>query len=459
MSESTKLLICPACGAPLDPLPGEATVKCDYCGNSTILPHSMRASGSQGVFATSGTGFDMENMFGQAERMKEVVELVRDGRKIDAIKLFRELTGVGLKEAKDAVDAIQAGKPFALDMGSRVSGTSLNLGPGGNKLGRYIGCGVALLVLGILASVLIPVLATLPFIAAFSSDENLPPVISTALLPGASPTPAFADLVLSIGQEGQGAGMFNNPRFIGVDRSGNMYVGDFEDGRVQVFDSQGGFLRLINIGDTYLRGLAVKPDGTLYLSYDGEIWIYDGDTGEQVGKVPRSDQQYFESIALGADGSLVTVSRGENILRFGRDGILELEIPAAISSISGDSELNTLVAVDGLGNIFALGTFNEAVFIFNPAGDFIDRFGGESENPVSGQSPGHFQAADAIAVDGYGRVFVSDIWGIQVFDSKGQYLDSMDIEGVAFGMALDLKNNLYIASNAKKVLKYALPGP
>jgi len=458
MSESTKLLICPACGAPLDPQPGEATVKCDYCGNSTILPHDLRASGSQGTFATSGTGFDMKNMFGQAERMKEVVELVQNGRKIDAIKLFRELTGVGLKEAKDAVEAIQAGKPFALDMGSRVSGTPGSLSPAVGNLGRWIGCGVVLLVVGILASVLIPV-STIPFIAAFSSSKELPPVISTVVLPEASPTPAFANLVLSFGEQGQGAGMFNDPRSIGVDQSGNIYVGDYEDGRVQVFDSQGNFLRLINIGDTYLQGLAVRPDGTLYLSYDGEIWIYDGNTGKQVGKIARSDQQYFESIALGADGSLVTASRGEDILRFGGDGNLDMEIPAAISSITGDSELNTLVAVDGLGNIYALGTFNEAVFIFNPAGDFKDRFGGESEGPVSGQDPGHFQAPDTITVDGYGRVFVSDIWGIQVFDSQGQYLDSIDIEGVAFGMAVDLKNDLYIASNAKKVLIYRLPGP
>jgi len=458
MSESTKLLICPACGAPLNPQPGEATVKCDYCGNSTILPHAMRASGSQGAFATSGTGFDMKNKFGQAERMKEVVELVQNGRKIDAIKLFRELTGVGLKEAKDAVEAIQAGKPFALDMGLRVSGTPSSLSPTVGNLGRWIGCGVVLLVVGILASVLIPV-STIPFIAAFSSSKEFPPVISTVVLPEASPTPAFASLVLSFGEAGQGAGMFNDPRSIGVDQSGNIYVGDYEDGRVQVFDSQGNFLRLINIGDTYLQGLAVRPNGTLYLSYDGEIWIYDGDTGKQVGKIARSDQQYFESIALGADGSLVTVSRGEDILRFGGDGNLDMEIPAAISSISGDSELNTLVAVDGLGNIYALGTFNEAVFIFNPAGDFKDRFGGESEGPVSGQDPGHFQAPDTITVDGYGRVFVSDIWGIQVFDSQGQYLDSIDIEGVAFGMAVDLKNDLYIASNAKKVLKYQLPGP
>jgi len=36
----------------------------------------------------------------------DVVSLLEQGRKIDAIKLYRERTGTGLKEAKDAVDAI-----------------------------------------------------------------------------------------------------------------------------------------------------------------------------------------------------------------------------------------------------------------------------------------------------------------------------------------------------------------
>ncbi len=43
----------------------------------------------------------------------ELVELVRSGRKIEAVKLYRERHGVGLKEAKDAVEALagEAGIP------------------------------------------------------------------------------------------------------------------------------------------------------------------------------------------------------------------------------------------------------------------------------------------------------------------------------------------------------------
>lgn len=37
----------------------------------------------------------------------EVVELLRQGRKLQAIKVYREATGVGLKQAKDYVESLE----------------------------------------------------------------------------------------------------------------------------------------------------------------------------------------------------------------------------------------------------------------------------------------------------------------------------------------------------------------
>jgi ribosomal protein L7/L12 len=38
----------------------------------------------------------------------EIVALVRSGKPIQAIKLYRQMTGAGLKEAKDAIDGLRA---------------------------------------------------------------------------------------------------------------------------------------------------------------------------------------------------------------------------------------------------------------------------------------------------------------------------------------------------------------
>jgi len=41
-----------------------------------------------------------------AERHDQITDLLRRNRKIEAIRLYRETTGIGLKEAKDAVEEI-----------------------------------------------------------------------------------------------------------------------------------------------------------------------------------------------------------------------------------------------------------------------------------------------------------------------------------------------------------------
>jgi hypothetical protein len=103
------------------------------------------------------------------------------------------------------------------------------------------------------------------------------------------------------------------------------------------------------------------------------------------------------------------------------------------------------VAADGLGNVYALGSFNEAVFKFGPDGKFINRFGG------SGNEPGQLRAASAIAVDGRGRVYVSDIKGIQVFDSDGRYISFLKLQGHAFGMVFNDKNELLVAARTQVI--------
>jgi ribosomal protein L7/L12 len=52
---------------------------------------------------------DLPASVGAAEDPR-LIAAIEDGHQIQAVKLYRELTGVGLKEAKDAVDSISAGR-------------------------------------------------------------------------------------------------------------------------------------------------------------------------------------------------------------------------------------------------------------------------------------------------------------------------------------------------------------
>lgn len=49
-----------------------------------------------------------------SDREAEARQLLASGNKIQAIKLIREMTGLGLKEAKDMAEAMEAGRPVAM---------------------------------------------------------------------------------------------------------------------------------------------------------------------------------------------------------------------------------------------------------------------------------------------------------------------------------------------------------
>jgi DNA-binding beta-propeller fold protein YncE len=263
---------------------------------------------------------------------------------------------------------------------------------------------------------------------------------------------SFANVLLEFGTEGIGPGMFNDARSIAVDGAGRIYVGEYTGGRIQVFDPAGKFQTQWSIGDrkTLLRGLAASRNGTVYIVEGGHIYHYRGETGEKLGQLDY-DRSGFDDVSVGADGGIVTAwqSNRDDIVVFDANGKLVRTIPEAISGASGDSELATRVAVDGAGYIYALGRFNNGVFKFGRDGKFINRFGSD------GDQPGQFRAPYSIAVDGYGRIYVGDIKGIQVFDANGRYLTILNSKGVAFGMVFNDKNELFVVAR-DHVTKYAV---
>jgi sugar lactone lactonase YvrE len=291
---------------------------------------------------------------------------------------------------------------------------------------------------------------------------NVPPFPQLPTPPPSPPSkpaepPGFASVVMTFGSEGIGPGLFTDARSIAVDGAGNIYVGEYGSGRIQVFDPEGKFVNQW-MADTKmpLRGMAADRKGTLYVAQRGTISRYEGATGKPIGQLQFPDGRGFDDVAVTADGGLVAAwfrvmngisfgSRGDNIVRFDANGRAVRTIRDAISQQTDSAELEIRVAVDGLGNVYALGTFNNAVFKFTPEGKFVNKFGG------SGDQPGQFRAPDAIAVDGRGRVYVSDINRVQVFDANGRYIDQFKAGGIASGMAFNDKNELFVASRSKVV--------
>jgi hypothetical protein len=264
----------------------------------------------------------------------------------------------------------------------------------------------------------------------------------------------FGTEVMRFGSEGMGPGKFEDARAIAVDGLGHIFVGDYMSGRIQAFDAEGNFLSQWSLGaESYVDQFAADREGRLFVPDGGELSIYDGLTGAPLGTLPWVDQEswgrYDDSVALGADGGVYGVWDGD-VVRFDRNLQLDLRIADAVASATGGLETTTVLAVNGVGEIYALGESLDVVAKFAPDGRFVDQFGGR------GDDEGSFTAASSIAVDSQGRVYVGDFAGVKVYSPAGQYLDAIGTSGYPLGIALDEKDNLYVASRTE-VIKYTVP--
>lgn len=172
MSAST--FKCPQCHAPIF-YPGgdDATIECMFCGHSVIVPAELRSAPSnpaelfkqvsalgdiaalartdkleaikryrqlfnvglaeaQEAIEQMATGHIREatNLITttptfagasaapltEPQALEQIQKHLGAGNKIEAIKVYRQATGVGLKEAKDAVEAMQAGQAIAFNV-------------------------------------------------------------------------------------------------------------------------------------------------------------------------------------------------------------------------------------------------------------------------------------------------------------------------------------------------------
>jgi LSD1 subclass zinc finger protein len=474
-----KALKCPSCGGPLDmPSGGARSIRCPYCGTTLHVGDELRDKPQAAVFSHLNT---------QVQSIRKLGELVRSGKKIEAIKVYREAFGVSLQEAKEAVDHLAAGEPVQagnvrIETQSSSSEYQSIFDPEAAAalagIGSVaattssIGCG---LVSGMIALVIVVGVGLAAFLFVAPSDEMAGLLdqfgmggIVEVVEPGGvldqyglggivEVVEPEATVVRRLGGEGLGSGLFQDARYIGLDEDGNIYVGDFETGLVTRFEADGSFSnqwQSVPAGETgYLLGMAVSREGHVYTAVSVYLFEYDGETGALLGQYDYADAFTYSDLAVTVEGSLLaTYSRGpvDNLVRFDSAGNGTLISEGVINSLTGDAETIPLVAVDGLGNIYVLGRLNSTVVRLSPSGQLQTRFGGD------GDGEGQFRAPQSITVDGQGNIYVSDIFGVQVFDNNGRYLRTLNIQGPVRDMTFGPEGDLYMVTLDQVVIQYHL---
>ncbi len=478
----TQSFDCPNCGAPLDDQKsGEATFRCPYCNTSVIVPDTLR-TGPKGDTMFHGAVLDGSipsiirsiDPLAHVKELTEIARLAREGKKIEAVKLYRETFDTNLLDAKNAVEALERGEPIKFSKKITYSLTQpiqtvqpipvTQANPMGNlaaqvkkkRRSSVLLLAGFLLLLGL--GVFIFIATESPSGGSGSPSNRVGVLTEVATLKAEAgnlfvPTLSFGDatLLLSFGAKGINPGQFDDARPIAVDSEGAIYIAEYHSGRVQVFDPEGKFVTQWNTGSqkSYVLSMSVDFHGIISVVQSGDLLRFNGETGEVVNVVKNGGVDKLVTYCFATPvGGFGVVTADEDIWIFDPQGKQTIQIAKSVSSISQKSELTSHVTVDGQGNIYILGIFNNAVFKYSPEGKFLNQFGGE------GDEKGQFRAPQEIAVDGQDRVYVSDIKGVQIFDRNGRYMGVIKFDGVALGLTVDRQDNLFVVSNQPKVYKF-----
>lgn len=209
------------------------------------------------------------------------------------------------------------------------------------------------------------------------------PSVPIQFVPPSAPPQTPPPFGLTWGGAGSGDGQFNQPRAVAFSPTGDVYVADTFNSRIQKFTPEGAFLT---------------------------GW---GSQGSGPGQF-----QYASSIATDAAGNVYVVDNGNcRIEKFTSDGTF-LTSWGSLGSGDGQFNLPTGIAVSSANEVYVADQFNQRIQVFSADGAFRRKWGSP------GSEPGQFAVAAAVAVDATGGVFVvdGDNHRIEKFTSDGQFL-------------------------------------
>jgi len=196
------------------------------------------------------------------------------------------------------------------------------------------------------------------------------------------------------GSSGTGNEEFNRPHGIAIDGSGNIWVVDTYNHRVQKFNSSG--------------------------VYQSQF----GSAGSENGEFA-----YPNDITIDEYGNLwITDANNHRVQKFNSSGVYQSQF-GSYGTENGELANPVGITIDTSGNIWVVDSSNERVQKFNSSGVYQSQFGS------SGTGKGEFSYPGYIVTDTLNNIYVSDTsnYRIQKFDSSGTYLLEWGSEGTGNG--------------------------
>ncbi len=268
------------------------------------------------------------------------------------------------------------------------------------------------------------------------------------------------------GTQGTGDGQFTQPTGVAVDSSGNVYVADTQNFRVQKFSPDGTFLTKWETPGMTPAGVAVDSSGNVYAIQFSEIRKF-SPTGTLLmtwGSEGNGDGQlYFASgVAVDPSGNVYVTEGGNNRIQKFSSGGTFLTKWGTQGTGDGQFQNPFSSAADSSGNVYVADTQNNRIQKFSSGGTFLTKWGGLG----SWSYDGEFSIPTGVAVDSSGNVYVADTLNnrIQKFSSTGSFLTKWGSEGSGdgqfshpHGVAVDSSGNVYVADTQNnRIQKFAI---
>ena len=298
---------------------------------------------------------------------------------------------------------------------------------------------------------------------------------TTTNTPATTPTTTTAPcgtFLGKFGSQGSGNGQFLFPEAVAVGQSGNVFVADTGNHRVEKFTSTGTFLlQWGSMGSANGQfhspeGIAVDGAGNVFVtdSNNNRVEKFDnsGTFLTSWGDAGTGNGQFSGPLGVAVDANdNVFVADGSNnrIQKFTNTGTF---LTKWGSVGNGDSQFAIPfgVAVDGEGNVFVADHFNHRIQKFTNTGTFLAKWGS------LGLGDGEFSDLEDVAVDANGSVFAADVDRIQVFTNDGIFITQWGSLGnadgqfnSAVGVAVDPNGTVLVTEENHRVQRFACSPP
>ena len=251
--------------------------------------------------------------------------------------------------------------------------------------------------------------------------------------------------VLSFGKKGSGDGMFMYPYGVAVSDGDEIVLADSNNHRVQVFDSNGTFLRFFgregkNAGEfKYPVGVAINKDRNIFVADTNnhriQILSWEGrHLGSFCGKGSLDSQlSYPWGLFLDSTGNVIVTDTGNTLIKiFTPDGRF-------VMKIGEQGSFSLPVHCVQCGEYFIVSDRGEhCIKVFNREGHFQYKFGKQ------GEGDGEFNRPRFLSVTQSKHLLVcdEDNHRIQVFDVDGKFVGKFGTNGSKLG---EFNNPLSVA--------------